>query len=163
MIRLATLDDTDDIARLMAAQLEEHHIAFRHDAMKDAVRGVIEEPSRGAFLLALHRHRPVGLAYVAYIWSLEHGGRSAWLEELYVVPAMRSRGVGTRLLRETMAQASAAGCAAIDLEVDAGHARAARLYSREGFRAHRRARYFATLVPQAVKGSSDGGDVKRER
>src|SRR5579872_5729184 len=45
---------------------------------------------------------PVGLAYLAYTWTLEHGGQSAWLDELYVVPGERSRGVGTALLRAAL-------------------------------------------------------------
>jgi GNAT superfamily N-acetyltransferase len=144
-IALATLDDVDDVAQLLSAQFEEHAIALDVGALRAAVRGAIEEPSRGAFLLA-RDGRCVGLAYIAYIWTLEHGGRSAWLEELYVVPEMRSRGVGTRLLRAAMAHAARAGCAAIvDLEVDADHARAANLYAREGFHPHRRARWFAKL------------------
>lgn len=140
----ATADDIEDVAQLLAAQFEEHAIALDDRTLRAAIRGAIEEPSRGGFLVA-HDGRPVGVAYVAYIWTLEHGGRSAWLEELYVVPVMRSRGVGTRLLREAMAHARAAGAAAIDLEVDAGHARAAHLYAREGFQAHRRARWVAKL------------------
>jgi len=140
----ATLDDLDEVARLLAAQFKEHAIALPGRALRAAVRGALEDPSRGEFLVA-RDVRPVGVAYLAYTWTLEHGGRSAWLEELYVVPVMRSRGVGTRLLREAMARAKAAGAAAVDLEVDDDHARAAHLYAREGFHAHRRARWFARL------------------
>ena len=143
-IEPATLQDAADVAHLLTAQFQEHAIALDSRALQSAIRGAIVDPARGAFLVARDAG-PVGVAYLAFTWTLEHGGRSAWLEELYVVPAMRSRGVGSRLLREAMAHAKAAGAAAIDLEVDEGHARAAHLYAREGFQLHRRARWFARL------------------
>ncbi|HLK36072.1 MAG TPA: GNAT family N-acetyltransferase, partial [Polyangiaceae bacterium] len=96
---------------------------------------------------------PVGLAYLAYTWTLEHGGQSAWLDELYVVPGERSRGVGTALLRAALDHAARRGCRAVDLEVEAAHARAARLYAREGFRPHHRARWYRRLDLTPSRGS----------
>ena len=87
----------------------------------------------------------VGVAYVSFVWALEHGGLSAWLEELYVLPALRGQGVGGRLLDQVLALARARGCAAVDLEVEAEHARSASLYARAGFRAHARARWVRPL------------------
>jgi GNAT superfamily N-acetyltransferase len=142
-------EDGDDVALLLAAQFDEHSIAFDEPALRMAVRGAIEQPSRGEFLVAHDRasghERPIGLAYLAYIWTLEHGGQCAWLEELYVTPSVRSRGVGTALLREAIARALTKGCRAMDLEIDADHARAANLYVRAGFHPHRRARWYLKL------------------
>jgi len=57
------------------------------------------------------------------------------------VPARRGAGVGRRLLTAVVDAARAAGCRAIDLEVDETHARAANLYEREGFRKYGRTRF----------------------
>jgi ribosomal protein S18 acetylase RimI-like enzyme len=143
-IRAATAGDLEDVACLLRAQLDEHSIALPDDALRAAIRGAIDKPARGAFLVARDPD-PVGVAYLSYVWTLEHGGQSAWLEELYVVPPMRCRGIGRRLLCEVMAHATRAGCRAVDLEVEQDHARAANLYAREGFRPHRRARWVAPL------------------
>jgi GNAT superfamily N-acetyltransferase len=72
---------------------------------------------------------------------LEHGGKSAWLDELYVLPEKRGRGIGTALVEEVIARCRASGCAAIDLEVDQEHQDAERLYSRHGFKQLPRARW----------------------
>jgi ribosomal protein S18 acetylase RimI-like enzyme len=136
--------DAPTIASLLAAQFAEHAIDLGGEALRAAIAGVLEVPSRGTFLLA-RAEAPIGLAYLGYTWTLEHGGKTAWLEELYVVPEARDRGVGTRLLRAAIDRARADGCAAMDLEIEADHARAAHLYAREGFRAHARARWMRPL------------------
>jgi GNAT superfamily N-acetyltransferase len=143
-IGIATSKDSEAIERLLRGQFDEHGIALDPDALRHAVRGALEQPSRGTFLLA-RSPAPIGLAYLAYTWTLEHGGPSAWLDELYVLPAERDRGVGTALLHAALEHAAREGCGAIDLEVETTHARAARLYAREGFRPHTRARWYRRL------------------
>ncbi|MFZ5890708.1 MAG: GNAT family N-acetyltransferase [Myxococcota bacterium] len=132
------------IRRLLEGQFKEHSIELSSDALTRAILGPLEQPSRGTFFLA-EDGECVGLAYLAYTWTLEHAGRSAWLEELYVVPARRGQGIGTRLLREALAHAAKLDCCAIDLEIESGHERAGQLYAREGFRAHRRTRWYLKL------------------
>jgi GNAT superfamily N-acetyltransferase len=140
------LADRDALVDLLHAQLEEHAIPLALPRLRAAVDGPLTDPTRGLFLLARSAGAPVGVAYVSLIWSLEHGGHSSWLEELYVVPALRGRGIGTRLLHAVCDRARAAGCAAVDLEVEASHERAARLYEREGFQPHQRARWVLRLT-----------------
>lgn len=142
-IARATEADRAPVLELLAAQLADHGLPT--ERLGAAVDGVLRDPARGALLLGRLDGAAVGVAYVSWIWSLEHGGRSAWLDELYVVPRHRGRGVGRALLLAALDLARAERCAAVDLEVDAGHARAARLYQREGFRPHARARWVREL------------------
>jgi GNAT superfamily N-acetyltransferase len=144
-VRPASPADTHALVGLLAAQLAEHGVVHGSGMLEAAVRGAFAEPSRGRFLVADEDGRAVGVAYLSFGWSLEHGGRSAWLEELYVEPDRREMGTGTELLRSALAVARDAGCLGVDLEVDSGHARAAALYGRHGFRALERRRY--TLRP----------------
>jgi len=85
-------------------------------------------------LLAKEAGRSVGIALNVYTWTVEQCGEIAWLEELYVVPDRREAGIGAKLLRHAIEAARDRGCLSIDLEVDAGHARAANLYRRAAFR-----------------------------
>ncbi len=145
LIRAAAPSDRESLLALFAAQLEEH--ALPTTGLAAALDGALAEPSRAAVLVAQDGARTVGVAYLAFIWTLEHGGHAAWLDELYVVPELRSRGIGEAILHAAIALARARGCRAMDLEVEADHARAARLYERAGFRPHTRARYVKSLVP----------------
>ena len=146
-IRAATAGDRDVLVGLLAAQLDEHAITLPSAGIAVAVDGLLADPSRGRLLVATVEGRPVGVAALSFVWPIEHGGRSAWLEELYVEPAHRGRGVGRALLRAALEAAASGGAVAVDLEVDAGHARAARLYESEGFRLLPRTRFVRRLTP----------------
>src|SRR4029077_20481450 len=132
-IRPACRGDRDAVVRLLAAQFAEHAIATPAKAIADGVDHLLDEPEAGRLLVATRDGAVVGVAALSFVRSLEHGGRSAWLEELYVEPAPRDAGIGAGRLRAARAARTAGGAVAVDLEVDAGHARAARLYERAGF------------------------------
>lgn len=130
----ARAPDREALVELLTRQLVEHDLPADRAAVARAVDGVLGDERLGFLLLARAGDDVVGVAYVARHWSLEHGGPSCWLEELYVLPPWRGRGLGAGLVRAACAQARALGCLAMDLEVTADHARAEHLYEREGFR-----------------------------
>ena len=143
-LTMATADDLADVVALLSAQFDEHGIDAG-DVARGA-RGLIESPERGAIFLATVDGTRVGIAAMPFTWTLEHGGLVAWLDELYVLPSMRDRGIGRALLDHVLAAARAAGCLAIDLEVDTSHARVERLYERRGFTRLPRTRFALRLT-----------------
>jgi ribosomal protein S18 acetylase RimI-like enzyme len=145
IVRAAVALDLEAVTAMLVAQLREHRIDMPAEKVGEAVEGIVANPERGRILVAVEGGRVVGVAALSFVWPIEHGGRSAWLEELYVEPAARGRGIGTQLLRATLRAAADAGAVAIDLEVDVDHQRAARLYEREGFTAVPRARFVLRL------------------
>lgn len=144
-IRRAEFADLEAVYALLAGQFREHRIPFTPEALREAISGVFAEDGRGWFLLAQEGEQAIGLAAVSLVWTLEHGGKSAWLDELYVRPENRSSGVGRALLQAVIAQAREEGNAALDLEVDHEHNRAEELYKREGFERLPRARWVRRL------------------
>ena len=99
VIRAATLADRDALVRLLVAQLREHAIETPEADVARTVAALLRRPRRARFLVAVDGGRPVGVAALSLAWPIEHGGRSAWLEELYVEPDARGRALGTALLR----------------------------------------------------------------
>jgi GNAT superfamily N-acetyltransferase len=144
-IRTATPADLDEVTELLAAQLHEHDIPIARADLQFAADGILRVPGRGFVLLALHQGGTVGVACVSYSWTVERGGMVAWLDELYVVPAMREHGIGNALLAEVVATAGGAGCRTVELEVETSHARAEHLYRRHGFTDMPRRRWTRTL------------------
>ncbi|WP_394832346.1 GNAT family N-acetyltransferase [Pendulispora rubella] len=164
--------DRAALITLLRAQFLEHDIRLTPEQLAVSVDGVLGDPTRGLFIVArLAGPRPdpvserapypgapippaptsspadvvVGLAYLSFMWTLEHGGVSAWLDVLYVVPDHRSRGIGRALLTASLEASQQRGCVAVDLEIEASHARAANLYLRLGFRPHARTRWVKPL------------------
>jgi len=131
-VEAASEQTLDAVLALLGAQYAEHDIDLPEATLREATRVLLGDPRRGAIVLACDPG-PIGVAVVAFTWTLEHGGLVAWLDELYVVPAHRGRGAGEQLLQRALGVAGEAGCRAVELEVDAGHARAEHLYERAGF------------------------------
>src|SRR5258706_16157643 len=92
--RVTRDEEARDAARLLALQFREHTISLSNEQVALAIAGLVTVPDRGALLLARESEEAVGVAVLAYIWTLEHGGLVAWLDELYVVPWQRCRGTG---------------------------------------------------------------------
>src|SRR3954452_15015775 len=120
-VRLATPADRDVTVALLVAQMREHDIPTPAVRLGAAFDHVLGDAGRGVILLACEAERALGFAALSYAFPLEVGERTAWLEELYVEPASRDRGVGTALLNTALETAAAAGAVAVDLEVVAGH------------------------------------------
>lgn len=79
----------------------------------------------------------VGYVVVTLSFSLESGGRDGFVDELYIAPAARGRGIGTQVLALVEREARARGLKRLYLEVAHGN-RALALYRRAGFVDHRR-------------------------
>ena len=71
-------------AALLVTQLREHHVELPAAQIAHAAEGMFRHPQRGRFLVALESGSLVGFAALSFLWTLEHGGRAAWLNELYV-------------------------------------------------------------------------------
>jgi len=124
---------------LLAAQYREHDIALAGARLARAALKLLD--GNGVLLLA----GSAGVAALSWQFSLERAGKIAWLEDLYVAPDFRGRGLGTKLLERAAREARRAGCVSLELEVVRGHERAAKLYLREGFTELPRLRYSRSL------------------
>jgi GNAT superfamily N-acetyltransferase len=133
------------ILQLLRTQLEEHDVVLTEQALQHATQGLIEDHALGRILTARLGGELVGIAVMSFLWTLEHGGPAAWLDEVYVEPSRRGEGIGRKLVEAAMQVARDSGCIALDLEVDAGHEAAERLYERMEFRRHRRVRWVRML------------------
>jgi ribosomal protein S18 acetylase RimI-like enzyme len=145
VVRDASERDLPAVTALLARQLEEHGIALAHDVLERSVRTLLGDARLGHVLVATIDDATGGVAVLSFLFTLEHGGPAAWLDELYVDPALRGRGIGARLVDAALAVARTRGCVALDLEVEAGHDAAERLYERLGFHRHRRVRWARRL------------------
>ncbi len=87
----------------------------------------------GEMTVLLAGEGPDGISLIRFRDSVWTGGPEAHLQELYVVPPLRGRGIGRALLEATMAAAREAGASGIDLNTGATDTAARALYESCGF------------------------------
>lgn len=137
-LHLAGVDDIDHLLRLVAAFHAEEGIE-QTDTVREAVlRPLLEGSPHGAAYLIGPKRAPIGYVVVTFTWSLEFGGLDALIDELFVRPGVRGRGIGTEVLMSLSRALASAGVQALHLEVDRDNDAGRRLYEKTGFRAKER-------------------------
>jgi GNAT superfamily N-acetyltransferase len=136
VIRLAHLSDADNIASLVQRYWEFEAIpGFDRSRITILLTAFLRQKERGACWLAMKDDQPIGYLLAVYVFSLEHGGMMAEIDELFVVPEQRSNGVGVALLREAEREMERAGLARVQLQLSPQNRSARLFYEQNGFQA----------------------------
>lgn len=132
-------EDSEALVRLMGAMQEDDpwSVAFDAGRARRTVELMLTNPYFGIIWLIEEAGRVVGYIVLSWDFSLEYGGRNAWVDEFYIERAVRGKGLGARVLAEFEKEARAAGATAVHLEVNEGN-RAIELYRRAGYVDHQR-------------------------
>jgi ribosomal protein S18 acetylase RimI-like enzyme len=117
---------------------EDGDIALDPPAAETALRELAGRPDLGELWVAADQGRIIGYLAITWGFSLEYHGRDAFVDELYLAPEYRGRGLGRRALEVAEAACRARGVRALHLEVERANARAEALYRQHGFSDHDR-------------------------
>ena len=94
------------------------------------LQSLLAAPSTIAYLVG---EPAAGVALVTLRSNVWYDGPVALLDELYVVPDRRGRGLGAAMIHRLIADAKENGISAIEINVDAEDVDAQRFYERHGF------------------------------
>ena len=97
------------------------------------LRKFLMSPDLGQAWVFFEEEIPVGYIVLTFGYSFEYHGRDSFIDELYIEPQYRRRGIGLRAMQFVEERARELGVNAIHLEVDQGNAAAAELYRRTGY------------------------------
>jgi len=139
MWRVAMISDDEAIVSMcMALNAEDPGPApVRPDQMRRTLIKLREEPNRGRAVVCEVDGRAAGFALVISFWSNELGGDVCNIDELFVAPEYRGRGLATALFEQLSDRGQSlwpVRPAALALEVTPQNERARTLYERMGFR-----------------------------
>lgn len=129
--RLATADDADEVARL----LHDFNTEFDTPSPGPAVLAPrLRALLAGDRTFAVVAGSPlVAVALVTLRPNVWYAGTVALLDELYVVPHLRGRGIGSAVVGHLVATARGLGVDLVEINVDEGDVDARRFYERHGF------------------------------
>jgi len=102
-------------------------------AVLAAAEKLLDDDALGSICLISDDTGNAGYFVLTYGFSLERGGRFALLDELYIIPAARNRGLGKAAIAHAAELARSAGCRSLHLEVDQKNEAGQRLYRAAGF------------------------------
>ena len=126
------------------AQLEEllplvadYHVFEEVETSAELRRGsvakLLQDKTLGEVWLVRKVGIVIGYIAVCYSYSIEFGGRDAFVDEFYIAAAERGKGIGGRILKEITTLLRMRGVVAVHLEVDGSNERARAAYARAGF------------------------------
>jgi ribosomal protein S18 acetylase RimI-like enzyme len=133
VVRPACAADLEVLLGLHEEFSREDGVAFEPVAARAALTGLLREPSLGGAWIIEHEGRPAGYLVLCFGYSIEFRGRDAFLDEVYVRPAARGRGLARQALEVAQAACLEAGVRALHLEVRRDNQAARDLYRRSGF------------------------------
>ena len=105
--------------------------------MVSSLSRLLTDPNTEFLVAVAGPSSAIGYVQLRYRYSLWVVGSEAQIDDLFVVPAARRSGLGSRLLTAAVTQARARGCRVIGLNTNERNAEALRLYARAGFSAAR--------------------------
>ena len=111
--RPATPADEDCFMDLFAQLMES--APEKEDMLRPAFRQLVDNPDRGAVLLAEDESVIHGLITFSYNFAIRYGGFYAQIEELVVDAAARGKHTGATLVQASIAASREHGCKEIGL------------------------------------------------
>ncbi|MDX1942353.1 MAG: GNAT family N-acetyltransferase [Saprospiraceae bacterium] len=131
----------DDVEVILKMQQDFYAIDdynFQKEAAKEALKAFLNNANYGKLWLILENGQTIGYAALTLGYSFEYKGRDAFLDELYVLPEYRSKGIGTKTVEFVAEKAKEMGVKAIHLEVEIHNEAGRALYRSFDFQDHNR-------------------------
>ena len=137
-IRIAREEDLEALVHLAAA-FRDHlgQSTPSEAAFRTSLATLLQDAGTEFFLACDGPGVVLGYVQARYRYSAWISALEAELEDVFVVPEARRRGVGLRLVESTIARATERGCRSISLNTNERNAEALALYRRVGFRSAR--------------------------
>jgi len=135
---LATVGDANIVLELVRLYHEFEQIPFEEDTVGRALTPLFQQDDVGRIWLMELGGSIIGYAVLCFGYSIEFGGRDAFLDEMYIVEEHRGRGIGKSVLLDIKSRAAELSIKALHLEVEGSNRRARSLYQSLGFTSRER-------------------------
>ena len=133
-IQQATASDVPALLPLVADYWSFEAIpGFEPQRVAAQLGRLLSQPGLGAGWVAVVEGVAVGYLLAVYVFSLEHLGLTAEIDEFFVSPSQRGHGVGAELLKTAESEFLRAGCTNVALQLSRDNDSARAFYHRHGY------------------------------
>ena len=133
-IRLASVGDIAGVAGLVERYWEFESIGgFDRPRIEALLGDLLSAPKRGACWVAEAGGGLCGYLLAVFMFSLEHGGMMAEIDEVFVSPEMRSAGIGAAMVATAERDLAGRGLVRLQLQLGVDNHGARRFYERLRF------------------------------
>jgi GNAT superfamily N-acetyltransferase len=133
LVRLAQLSDVTMLSTMMIDFYAEADFVLSRDAAQRTFEQLIRSPERGCVWLLECDATPAGFVVLTVAYAMEYGGLRGFVDDFFVRPVFRRRGVGAAALAIVKAHCLATGVRALFVQSGADNDPAQRVYKRAGF------------------------------
>jgi GNAT superfamily N-acetyltransferase len=138
----AKISDLDAMIPFVHAFYQHFKYPYIEMQKRKVLKALIANRPLGRALLIEYNKRHIGYVLLTFSFSLEFNGSIAFIDELFVKPSERQKGVGSQVLKQVENLCSKLGMRAVRLESEAENKRATALYAKSGY--HDRGRHLMT-------------------
>jgi GNAT superfamily N-acetyltransferase len=132
-IARATNADLGDLLPLMRAYCDFYEATPSDDALLELARALIADPEHeGVQLLAREEGKPLGFATIYWSWATTRAVRIGVMNDLYVAPEARGKGLAEALIRACVEECRKRGASRLTWQTAPDNERAQRVYERIG-------------------------------
>lgn len=141
---------------LMTGFYRESAFSLQPESTKAAFMKLLSDPALGRVWICEQNDEAIGYIVLTFGFSMEYGGRDAFVDDLFVRSEFRGRGLGKQLLDTLVRQCVRLDVRALHLEAGRSNDRAHALYRSFGFRDNNR--QLLTKKLRKTIHESGGGD-----
>jgi ribosomal protein S18 acetylase RimI-like enzyme len=127
------ISDIDQLLVLIQDFYEHFGYLYTESEKRLTLEDLFERPTAGRIYLIQKDQKIVGYVFLSFYFSIEFGGRTAFIDELFVLPRDRGQGTGSRVIHLVEQKCLELNLKAIHLESERTNERAIALYLKLGF------------------------------
>lgn len=158
-MRRAGRDDLPVLVELMREFYAESGFPLDAGRAGAAFSALLDEPRLGRVWLVERGGAIAGYVVVTFVFAMEYGGMLGVIDDLFIRPASRGRGLGTATLLDVREACAGLGLRALRVEAGRENAAAQAAYRRAGLAAVDNQLLSLRLVSPLHEAESPGGDA----
>jgi ribosomal protein S18 acetylase RimI-like enzyme len=132
-ISIGTYNDLEAITGFQTAMaLESEGIILDSERVRNGVTAVMQDGSKGIYLVARTEGRPVASLMITREWSDWNNGWYWWIQSVYVMPEYRDQGIFRAMYTKVIEMAKEQNITQVRLYVDRHNTNAQKVYQKLG-------------------------------